>query len=93
MSNWAKLLKTGAFGLLLAAGNAVATPWIETNNLQARHHLEALSAMGCFDEGLTLSWPVNWSAVANGLAADQHAGRGRVRGGQHHRDLHLEVRG
>lgn len=69
MSNWAKLLKTGALGLLLAAGNAVATPWIETNDLPARHHLEALSAMGCFDEGLTLSWPVNWSAVANGLAA------------------------
>ncbi len=63
----------GAFALILgmglsgAAGAASWTaPWVETGDLQARHHIEALSAQGCFD-GLTLTWPLNWSAVAHGL--------------------------
>ena len=51
---------------LSLAAKATAAPWVETGDLRARHHIEALSALGCF-EGLTLTWPVNWSAVARGL--------------------------
>lgn len=68
MSNWAKAVKRSALGFMFAGcAVAQAAPWIETGDLRARHHLEALSAMGCFD-GLTVTWPVNWSAVAAGLS-------------------------
>lgn len=67
MSNWAKAVKRSALGFMLAGcAVAQAAPWMETGDLRARHHLEALSAMGCFS-GLTLTWPVNWSAVAQGM--------------------------
>tara|TARA_R110001606_G_scaffold399258_1_gene582792 strand:+ start:3183 stop:4637 length:1455 start_codon:yes stop_codon:yes gene_type:complete len=52
--------------MLAGCAVAQAAPWVETGDLRARHHLEALSAMGCF-EGLTLTWPMNWSAVAQGM--------------------------
>lgn len=74
MSNWAVMIKTSALSLLLVASSAMATPWIETGDSQARYHLEALSAMGCFS-GLTLTWPVNWSAVAYGLSGASDACR------------------
>ena len=64
---WPRAVKGGALGVLLSvSATATAAPWAETGDLRARHHLEALSALGCFD-GLTTTWPVNWSAVAEGL--------------------------
>ena len=66
-ATWVLGVKGGALGVLLSvSATAAAAPWAETGDLRARHHLEALSALGCFD-GLTTTWPVNWSAVAEGL--------------------------
>ena len=64
---WPRAAKGGALGVLLSvSATAAAAPWAETGDLRARHHLEALSALNCFD-GLTITWPMNWSAVAEGL--------------------------
>ncbi len=50
---WPRAVKGGALGILLSiSATAAAAPWAETGDLRARHHLEALSTLGCFD-GLT----------------------------------------
>ena len=68
MVDWAKWLKGSAAVALVGWVSGVqAAPWVETGDLRARHHVEALSAMGCF-KGLTLTWPLNWSAIAVGMS-------------------------
>lgn len=74
VSKRAVLQKSIALILFLVATVSQASPWLGTGDLQARHHLEALSERGCFN-GLTLSWPVNWSAVAYGLDSASKACR------------------
>lgn len=76
MVDWAKWLKgSAAVALVGWVSGAQAAPWVETGDLRARHHVEALSAMGCF-KGLTLTWPLNWSAIAVGMSGMPEECRG-----------------
>ncbi len=48
-----------------------AAPWIKPDNIEARHHIELLSAAGVLSTPIT-QWPVMWRSIGPDLKAALH---------------------